>query len=248
MSVLKEEEWVFLNEITHMIYDTENLNEMRTNVLELLSILIPNSSASFYLGQPDGDKLLSDPVTINIPQQDITNYLDYGEKMDYTIPIFKSARPIAYKETDLFESRLREKTDFYNEFLAHGLEFPLALCIANEGVCYGALSLFRSKRMGDFSNRDVFILNQLQKHLVTKIRFEYSKGKNDVDHKTDNIKLEYCLTTRESEILELILKGFSNQEISCKLFIEEGTVKKHTHNIFYKFSVKNRIQLMRMCR
>ncbi len=248
MPVLKEKEWIFLNEIIHMIYDTRNLNEMRTNVLELLSVLIPNSSASFYLANvtDHDDKLLSDPVVLNMAQRDVTNYLDFGEKLDYTIPIYQNARPIAYKETDLFDDRFRENTEFYNEFLANGLEFPMALCIANDGICYGALSLFRSKRMGDFSDRDIFLLNQLRRHLVTKIRFEYDKKKNYYGSRIDDIKSEYFLTTRECEIVNFIFEGLNNEEICRRLFIEEGTVKKHIHNIYDKLNIKNRIQLIKM--
>ncbi len=247
MPVLKEKEWIFLNEIIHMIYDTRDLNEMRINTLELLSILIPNSSASFYLANMTNqeDKLFFDPVVLNMAQSDVTNYLDFGEKLDYTVPIYQNARPIAYKETDLFDDSFRENTEFYNEFLAHGLEFPMALCIANEGVCYGALSLFRSKRMGDFSDRDIFILSQLRRHLVTKIRFECDK-KNYYGNRLDEIRAKYFLTTRECEIINYMLEGLNNEEICQRLFIEEGTVKKHVHNIYSKLNVKNRIQLLKM--
>lgn len=244
--MLKEKEWLFLNEIIHTIYDTNNLNDMRVNTLELLSVLIPNSSASFYLANTNSDKLLYDPVAINISQKDVANYLDYGESMDYTIPIFKNARPIAYKETDLFHDSVREKTDFYNEFLAHGLEFPLALCIADNGICYGALSLFRPKRMGDFDNRDIFILNQLRKHFVTKIRQEYIKDQSSSVSKIDCLKQEYSLTAREFEILGYLMDGLTNEEISRKLFVENGTVKKHIHNIYNKLEIKNRTQLIKL--
>lgn len=246
MQYLTEKEWIFLNEITHMIHDTENLDEMRINLLDLLTVLIPNTSTSFYLANNIGGKLLSDPVANNIERKDIANYLEYGEGIDYTIPIFKSARPIAYKETDLFDNSVREKTEFYNEFLAHGLEYPMALCIAHNGKCYGALSLYRSKRMGDFSDRDVFILNQLHNHLVTRICLQESRGEDPVVRKIDEIKHSNLLTSRELEIVSLILQGFSNEEIGSKLFVEPGTVKKHIHNIYGKFKVKNRMQLLRV--
>ena len=248
MPVLKEKEWMFLDEMIHMIYDTGNLNEMRYNLLELLSVLIPNSSASFYLANvtDNVDKLLSDPVVFNMSQKDVVDYLDFGEKLDYTIPIYQNARPIAYKETDLFDEGFRENTEFYNEFLAHGLEYPMALCIANNGMCYGALSLFRSKRMGDFSDRDIFILNQLRKHLVTRIHFEYGNKKTYYGNRIDDIKTEYFLTARECEIINFMLEGLNNEEICQRLFIEEGTVKKHVHNIYYKLKVKNRFQLLKM--
>lgn len=246
MQFLSEKEWVFLNEITHAIHDMENLDEMRSNLLELLTVLIPNSCASFYLANSHDGKLLSEPVAYNMDRKYIVNYLEYGERLDYTMPIFKSARPIAYKETDLFDNAVREKTEFYNDFLVHGFEYPMALCIARNAKCYGALSLFRSKQMGDFSERDVFILNQLHDHLATRIYLENCRRTDPAVRKIDEIRETNLLTSRELEIAALVLQGFSNAEISCKLFVEIGTVKKHIYNIYCKYNVKNRIQLLRV--
>ena len=55
---------------------------------------------------------------------------------------------------------------------------------------------------------------------------------------------KYQLTVREQEILELILAGKNNEEISENLFISLGTAKTHIHNIFYKLDVKRRQQLI----
>ena len=52
------------------------------------------------------------------------------------------------------------------------------------------------------------------------------------------------LTERENEILQQILLGKSNQEISESLHIAVGTVKTHVHSIFSKLEVSRRSQLM----
>lgn len=59
-----------------------------------------------------------------------------------------------------------------------------------------------------------------------------------------SFKPQEPLTPRETELLELILKGKSNKEIADELFISESTVKSHTHNIFNKYDVKRRSELM----
>ena len=50
------------------------------------------------------------------------------------------------------------------------------------------------------------------------------------------------LSERELEILRLLAAGRSNQEIGQALTIAEGTVKKHTHNIFGKLEVRSRTE------
>ncbi len=50
------------------------------------------------------------------------------------------------------------------------------------------------------------------------------------------------LTEREIDVLNLIAKGCSNQEISDTLFISLNTVKTHIKNIFQKLEVEDRTQ------
>lgn len=50
------------------------------------------------------------------------------------------------------------------------------------------------------------------------------------------------LSPREREVLELIAKGRTNQEIAEALVVSLSTVKVHTRNIYQKLDVKNRTQ------
>jgi len=49
------------------------------------------------------------------------------------------------------------------------------------------------------------------------------------------------LTPREIEVLTLIEKGLTNQEIAEQLYIEVGTVKNHVHSILQKLEVGSRL-------
>lgn len=55
--------------------------------------------------------------------------------------------------------------------------------------------------------------------------------------------LAFPLTSREYEVLELIVEGCSNIEIANKLYITVGTVKTHVRNILNKLSVDDRTQV-----
>ncbi|WP_164520887.1 LuxR C-terminal-related transcriptional regulator [Vibrio aphrogenes] len=52
------------------------------------------------------------------------------------------------------------------------------------------------------------------------------------------------LTSREEEILKLLLLGSSNGQIAEKLFVSENTVKTHLHHVFKKIKVRNRLQAL----
>lgn len=64
------------------------------------------------------------------------------------------------------------------------------------------------------------------------------------EEKLSDSYIKYSLTNRQQEIVQLIVKGCSNKEISEQLFITEGTVKTHIYNIFKKFEVSSRTQLL----
>ncbi len=50
------------------------------------------------------------------------------------------------------------------------------------------------------------------------------------------------ISQREYEVLELMSRGLSNQEIADKLFISLPTVKTHSTNLYMKLDVKRRTQ------
>jgi DNA-binding NarL/FixJ family response regulator len=62
----------------------------------------------------------------------------------------------------------------------------------------------------------------------------------------NELLLTYGITQREKEIIEHICLGKTNKEIAEELFINLQTVKDHTHNIFKKINVTNRVQLVQL--
>ena len=53
------------------------------------------------------------------------------------------------------------------------------------------------------------------------------------------------LTPREIEVVRMVAKGLSNKEIGSQLFIADGTVKIHLHNIYEKVKINRRADLIR---
>ncbi|MBE0669151.1 MAG: response regulator transcription factor [Anaerolineales bacterium] len=82
----------------------------------------------------------------------------------------------------------------------------------------------------------VFISPQIAAAMMERLS-ELAQMFSDVD--VDKA-VEAGLTPRELEVLELIGKDLTNQQVAEKLFIELGTVKNHVHNILEKLNVSSR--------
>jgi LuxR family maltose regulon positive regulatory protein len=78
----------------------------------------------------------------------------------------------------------------------------------------------------------------------------YTRGKNAMGMSQLKQVREYPVTyplvdplsDRELEVLQLLARGASNQEIARELAIVVDTVKRHVSQIFSKLAVKNRLQ------
>jgi LuxR family transcriptional regulator, maltose regulon positive regulatory protein len=79
---------------------------------------------------------------------------------------------------------------------------------------------------------------------------ETDDGSNQVDVTTHpsatSRTADSPLTDRETEVLELISRGMSNQDIADKLFVSVPTVKTHIYRIYKKLRVKNRAAALRV--
>lgn len=65
-----------------------------------------------------------------------------------------------------------------------------------------------------------------------------------IEEKKDPEIVNFHLTEREKEILELVAKGLSNKEISSKLAIESPTIEFHKKNLREKLNVNKSIELV----
>ncbi len=81
---------------------------------------------------------------------------------------------------------------------------------------------------------------------VKKIVYENKKYFYNDNYKV-NVTLEFnkrILTYREKEVVQLIAKGFTVDEIANKLFLSRYTIETHKKNIFLKLQVKNVAELV----
>ena len=83
--------------------------------------------------------------------------------------------------------------------------------------------------MNEFYNKDIISIKDFSKDQLEKIF-------------TSTDKMIQLDSSQRREIC----KGKTNQQIADDLFITLQTVKDHTHNIYKKVKVKNRVQLSQL--
>ena len=97
-------------------------------------------------------------------------------------------------------------------------------------------------------NKKVFkkeFINNLSRLIDKPKQYQFSQIKRGEKNKNyDLSSLKKILTRKEVEIINMVLKGNMNKEISTELNISIGTVKRHMSNIYKKLYVQNRVGLV----
>ncbi|MBN1648886.1 MAG: PAS domain-containing protein [Spirochaetales bacterium] len=59
----------------------------------------------------------------------------------------------------------------------------------------------------------------------------------------EHFRKTFDLTSRQAEVVVLLLSGLSNREIAERMFVSERTIKGHLTNIYTKLRISNKIEL-----
>ncbi len=125
-------------------------------------------------------------------------------------------------------------------FLMQWLEYKFLILNNATDIYVGMIALF-------FTILGFWLALKITKPKIKEIIVEKEVRENN---QTIDVKkiAELGLSGRELEILTLLARGMSNQEIGNALFISLSTVKTHTSNVFEKLNVKRRTQAIETAR
>ncbi len=246
-----ENDWLFINNLLLKMYSSHNDSIINSNIMENLAYLIPYSSASFFLRDHTGNRLLKDPEGTGFRDRVLENFSAHSiESVPHRWVNFY-AKSLVIRDTDIFPEDVRYEIPYYQSLLENeNIKYGLTLSLCHEGINVGVLTLFRDVDSEDFTERQMYIAEQLVGHIACFAYNIYS-SKFDLlpackDSKIEDVSRKYCLSSRESEVLEIVCRGKSAREISGELFIAETTVKKHLANIYGKMEIKNKSELIKI--
>ena len=138
-------------------------------------------------------------------------------------------------------------TEYGTDFMRpQRIRFSLGIPGLGAGGGYVAtLALDRSRMGSQFTDQEQAIMEIIQPHLSNLYRLFCIQG--DLA-KRDGPRTRFAVTQRESQIVDMLLNGLSNQEIGRRLGISERTVEAHCLHIYNKIGVKDRVELLVLAR
>ena len=250
MNELTHTEWLKINSIITDIYNIKDITKMRKSYLEKIKELIPYQRAFFDLCcNNKGNHSFFQPVAVNLSEDSLQEYYLKYESLDYSVWALSQNIALSYRDTDLVADDIRTRSIFFTQWLQPlGIYFEGGCNIVHNEIIYGSVTLMRNQETGDFKDRELEILNILNQHLCKRFFADYPNGIREKYFFLPGATIlsKFSLTEREYEVLQLIRKGFSNQQISEKLFISNNTTKKHITNLFRKLGISSRRQIDRV--
>ena len=228
------------------MYEMRNLNELTERLLKTFRMLIPYTQGYYLIFDENGkiDEQKSSFIFMDAKSAD--EYLKHYYHIDYLKYISDfTKKTVIYRDTDILDEDIRKKTEFYRDFLRpKNIPYGCGIILLKEEKIIGIINLFRSNELGDFSDKDLYILDTLKLHLRNIQYHLCDREVGEVEDKVESVCKQYDLSERETEVIRLVNEGASNTEIGDKLSISISTVKKHFYNIYNKIGVKNRTQLI----
>lgn len=248
--MLKENEWLVINEMTYQMAVSENTAALRRFVMQQMRFLLDFDIASFYLLRENKETGGVEPVDVvceGIELSELEEYLDEDIADDYAQGLFFTGKTVVYRESDIIQDEERIKTTLYKRvYEKRNMHFSVTVYLFFQRKFIGMLTFFRQKGKENFSFRDVYVLEAIKEHLAFHLAEKSGRknsGQKSGDYFQQLIK-PFAFSQKETEVVKALLTAEDIPEIADKLFISVSTLRKHIQHIYAKMSINNRVQLM----
>lgn len=242
--------WFAVNDFALWLHGQRDVPTIQAGALERTAELIPHDSSMFDLAHRDANGLIDyfAPVSTTMDSETLARYYSHYAAVDYTVWSLDQQATSVYRDLDLVDARKRDTTPIYREWMEpQGVYYGCGATLAEAGIPYGSVTLFRSRTAGEFTSRELHLLLEMARHLALRLHDLYPQGIEPSMHAEKDpiarLAERRAINPRELEVLRLLLDGRTNTQVASELYISESTVKKHVNALYHKLGVSSRVQL-----
>ncbi|CDT53896.1 putative Monoamine regulon transcriptional regulator [Vibrio coralliirubri] len=221
---------------------SQEIELLHKEILQLINGLMPITSSAFYFV----DKHMSARgIALNgVSASTDREYRDRFLELDLAAPrrFEKSDEKLVILEK-LFHNTNWRSSVYYKEFLQPlNIEHVADMFFRdNSKNIVAVLTILRDDSFPPFTKEEINTMNALHRFIEFSIKTLYLPKR---DSCRDSIRSEFCITSREMDVLESIMKGLDNKNIAMSLGVSLATVKTHINHIFQKTQVASRNELL----
>ena len=238
--------WMAVNDFALWLHATRDVSAIQRGTLEQIRAIIPHTSSMFDLAHRVPGKPIEyfSPVSTTMAPEVLDAYYSRYAAVDYTVWSFDQTSTSVYRDLDLVDARKRDATPIYREWMApQGVYFGCGATLAEQGIPYGSITLFRGRDAGEFASRELHLLLEMARHVAVRLHDLCPQGVEPSGGRLDPVErlaAAHSINPRETQVLRLMLAGHTNAQMAAELFISESTVKKHVNALYHKLGVTNR--------
>lgn len=249
-STLFDYEWQFLLQMVSRINYCKTYAETCDTILQQMRTLIPyQSGIIFQAGRENGQVVLDHPISTEA-LDDSSDHAFFTEgNYPHWNEFIMAPYSIVFRQSDIIAPAKMEKTRVYREiWQPRNIYWGLFISLVYKDCPLAVIGILRDKDSEDFSARDIYIMNTLKDPLERKfysiLEGDSQRGSGiSQPERIAKTAARYSLTKREAEIVGLVCRNKSSEEMCQQLYITHATLSKHLSNIYAKTKVRNRTQL-----
>lgn len=215
--------------------------EFQEKIINLISKLIPVSEVKFRLFEPKSDIEGCDFYNVDRNIEKV-----YQEKYSQLDPMY----PGRYEGTDitvicsdtLMSGQEWRRSVFYREFMApRHYDHDADIFFRSDGKIIAVLYILRNDRIGPFKEQELMLLRRLQPFMEYTLNNAYIPQRIT---EREFLISKFALTSRELEVVEVLLTGVDIKTLASELKLQVSTVKTHLRHISEKVGVRSAKELI----
>ena len=171
--MLFDRDWRFICDSIYRVNATNSVEDMELQALECLAVLIHSTQGTFFIAEGGQGSALTfkRPAVVGMKADYLDVFLSGAyDKDPYFIGTGSINKTETFRDSDLMPESYRMGTNLYRDiYLKQGIHFGLRSYLVHKGRIIGNISLFNAREKGDFSSKDVTVLDLLAPHIALKL-------------------------------------------------------------------------------